>query len=65
MTVPKEMIFDLIDDLPDERLGTVESFIRFVRQMEEMTPCKAYSEEKTIRILQEEERYLRSRARAH
>lgn len=61
MTVPKEAIIDLVDDLPDEKLGTVASFIRFVEEMDDTNFIEPYSEEKTLKILQEDERYLRSR----
>lgn len=64
MTVPKEAILDLVDDLPDEKLGTVASFIRFLEEMDEANFFEPYSEEKTLRILQEDERYLRSRQKA-
>ncbi len=61
MTVPKEAIIDLVDDLPDEKLGTVASFIRFLEEMDNTSFIEPYPEEKTLKILQEDERHLRAR----
>lgn len=58
MAISKKIILELIDDLPEEKLGKVLSYINFIKEEEEPTLLlEAEDEEETINILEENEWY--------
>ena len=58
MAISKKIILELIDDLPEEKLGKVLSYINFIKEEEEPTLLlEAEDEEEIINILEEDEWY--------
>ncbi len=58
MAISKKIILELIDDLPEEKLGKVLSYINFIKKEEEPTLLlEAEDEEEIINILEENEWY--------
>ncbi len=58
MAISKKIILELIDDLPEEKLGKVLSYINFIKEEEEPTLLlEAEDEEEIINILEENEWY--------
>ena len=59
MAIPKKVILDLINDLPEEKIGKVISFIRFIQSEDNEAELVLESddEEDVIRILEEDEWY--------
>lgn len=58
MAISKKIILDLMNDLSEEKLGKVISFIRFIKEEEEPILLLESSDEKEIiRILEEDEWY--------
>ena len=58
MAISRKIILELIDDLPEEKLGKVLSYINFIKEEEEPTLLlEAEDEEEIINILEENEWY--------
>ena len=58
MAISKKIILELIDDLPEEKLGKVLSYINFIKKEEEPNLLlEAEDEEEIINILEENEWY--------
>ncbi len=58
MAIPRKVIQDLINSLPEEKLGKVLSYINFIKKEEEPTLLlEAEDEEGIINILEESEWY--------
>ncbi|HZK37418.1 MAG TPA: hypothetical protein VFC98_00875 [Clostridia bacterium] len=58
MAISKKIILELIDDLPEEKLGKVLSYINFIKKEEEpILLLEAEDEEEIINILEENEWY--------
>lgn len=59
MAIPKKVILDLINDLPEEKIGKVISFIRFIQSEDDEAELvlEPDDEEDVIRILEEDEWY--------
>ena len=58
MAISRKIIMELIDDLPEEKLGKVLSYINFIKEEEEPTLLlEAEDEEEIINILEENEWY--------
>lgn len=58
MAISRKIILELIDDLPEEKLGKVLSYINFIKKEEEPTLLlEAEDEEEIINILEEDEWY--------
>ncbi len=58
MSIPKKMIMDLVKELPEEKLGKVISFIKFIKQEEEpILVLESEDEEEIAQILVNDEWY--------
>lgn len=58
MAISRKLILELVDGLPEEKLGKVISFIKFIKEEEEPTLLlESDDEEDVIKILDEEEWY--------
>lgn len=58
MAIPKKILIDLINDLPDEKIGKVISFVRFIKEEDNMElVLEPDDEEDIIRILEEDTWY--------
>lgn len=57
MAISKKIILDLIDDLSEEKLEKVISFIRFIKEEEPILLLESSDEKEIIRILEEDEWY--------
>ena len=58
MAVPRKMILELINDLPEEKLGKVLSYINYIKKEEEPTLLLEVEDEaEIINILEEDEWY--------
>ncbi|MEA4963330.1 hypothetical protein [Lutispora sp.] len=58
MSIPKKMIMDLVKELPEEKLGKVISFIKFIKQEEEpILVLESEDEEEIAQILVNNEWY--------
>lgn len=58
MAISRKIILELVDDLPEEKLGKVISFIKFIKEEEEpVLLLEADDEEEIMRILYEDEWY--------
>lgn len=55
MAVPKKILIDLINDLPDEKIGKVISFVRFIKEEDNLELVLEPDDELDIvRILEED-----------
>lgn len=55
MAVPKKILIDLINDLPDEKIGKVISFVRFIKEEDNLELVLEPDDElDIIRILEED-----------
>ncbi len=58
MAIPRKIILELVDDLPEEKLGKVISFIKFIKEEEEpVLLLESDDEEEIMKILDEDEWY--------
>lgn len=58
MAISKKLILELINDLPEEKIGKVISFIKFVKEEEDFElVLESDDEEEIVRILEEDEWY--------
>lgn len=58
MAIPRKIILELVDDLSEEKLGKVISFIKFIKEEEEpVLLLESDDEEEIIKILDEDEWY--------
>lgn len=58
MATSKKLILELVEDLPEEKLGKVISFIKFIKEEEEPTLIlETKDEEDILNILEEDEWY--------
>lgn len=58
MAIPRKIILELVDDLSEEKLGKVISFIKFIKEEEEpVLFLESDDEEEIIKILDEDEWY--------
>lgn len=58
MAIPKKILIDLINDLPDEKIGKVISFVRFIKEEDNMElVLEPEDEDDIIRILEEDTWY--------
>lgn len=58
MATPRKLILELVEDLPEEKLGKVISFIKFVKEEEEpILVLEPEDEEDILNILEEDEWY--------
>ncbi len=58
MVISKKLILELVDDLPEEKLGKVISFIKFIKEEEEPTLILESEDEIDIlNILEDDEWY--------
>ena len=48
MSIPKKVIMDLVEGFPEEKLGKVISFIKFIKQEEEPTLILESEDEEEI-----------------
>lgn len=54
MAIPKKVLMDLINDLPEEKIGKVISFVRFIKEEDELELILEADDEDDInRILEE------------
>lgn len=55
MAIPKKILIDLINDLPDEKIGKVISFVRFIKEEDDQElVLEPDDEEDIMRILEED-----------
>lgn len=55
MAIPKKILIDLINDLPDEKIGKVISFVRFIKEEDDQElVLEPDDEEDIMRILKED-----------
>ena len=58
VVISKKLILELVDDLPEEKLGKVISFIKFIKEEEEPTLILESEDETDIlNILEDDEWY--------
>ena len=58
MAVPRKVILELVESIPEEKLGKVISFIKFVRDEEELTlSLEVDDEEEILKVLEEDDWY--------
>lgn len=58
MATSKKLILELVEDLPEEKLGKVISFIKFIKEEEEpILILEPKDEEDILNILEEDEWY--------
>ena len=58
IAIPRKIILELVDDLSEEKLGKVISFIKFIKEEEEpVLFLESDDEEEIIKILDEDEWY--------
>lgn len=58
MAISRKTILELVNDLPEEKLGKVISFIKFVKEEEEpVLLLESEDEEEILNILDQEEWY--------
>lgn len=58
MATSKKLILELVEDLPEEKLGKVISFIKFIKEEEEpILVLESEDEEDILNILREDEWY--------
>lgn len=57
MATPRKLILELVEDLPEEKLGKVISFIKFVKEEEPILVLEPEDEEDILNILEEDEWY--------
>lgn len=58
MAIPRKIILELVDDLPEEKLWKVISFIKFIKEEEEpVLLLESDDEEEIMKILYEDEWY--------
>ena len=58
MATSKKLILELVEDLPEEKLGKVISFIKFIKEEEEpILVLESEDEEDILSILREDEWY--------
>lgn len=55
MAIPKKILIDLINDLPDEKIGKVISFVRFIKEEDDQElVLEPDDEEDIMRIIEED-----------
>ena len=60
MAASRKLILELIEDLPEEKLGKVISFIKFIREEEETILILESEDEKNILNILEEDQWYSS-----
>ncbi len=60
MAIPRKIISELVDDLPEEKLGKVISFIKFIKEEEEPTLLLEPNDEEEISLILDEDEWYSS-----
>lgn len=60
MAASRKLILELVEDLPEEKLGKVISFIKFIREEEETILILESEDEKNILNILEEDQWYSS-----
>lgn len=60
MAIPRKIISELVDDLPEEKLGKVISFIKFIKAEEEPTLLLEPNDEEEISLILDEDEWYSS-----
>lgn len=60
MAIPRKIISELVEDLPEEKLGKVISFIKFIKEEEEPTLLLEPNDEEEISLILDEDEWYSS-----